>query len=98
MASIQFNNLESVLNAYTNRGVDAWAIFQGSQFMFKGIGLSDLEQILNSLSNGGTNAVYKLKVFEEITDEKNIKNNTPDDGSFNFRLNSDQMAITQSAY
>lgn len=98
MSAIQFNNLQSVLLAFQNRGVDAWALWQGKQFMFKGIGETDLKMILDSLENGATNAIYTLKVFEEIEDEKKIKSNTPDDGSFNFRLNSDRMELTQSAY
>lgn len=96
--SIQFNNREAVLLAFQNRAVEAWAIWQGKQFMFKGIGESELNEILEVLSNGGTNAVYTLKVFEGVEDASAIKSNTPDDGSFNFRLNSPEMALTQSSY
>src|SRR5574337_188524 len=96
--TLQFSNKESVINAYDNRNVEAWAIHQGKQFMFKGIGRDELITILDSISKGGTNAIYTLKVFEDIDDLKAIKNNTPDDGSFNFRLNADEMIVTQSAY
>lgn len=96
--SIQFHNLESTVNAFTNRGVDAFSISQAKQFMFKGVGLDELQNILNALKSGATNAVYTLKVYEGIEDDVNIKSNTPDDGSFNFRLNAPEMALTQSQF
>lgn len=96
--TLQFNSLESVLDAYDNRQVESWAIHQGKQFMFKGQGHDELLTILNSISKGGTNAIYTIKVFEDVDDVKKIKSNTPDDGSFNFRLNSDQMTLTTEQY
>lgn len=96
--SIQFINKEAVIQAYDDRDVKAWAITQGKQFMFKGYGSEDLIPVLEMLENGATNAIYTLRVFEEIQDKKKIKSNTPDDGSFNFRLNSEEMLIRGSQY
>lgn len=87
-SAIQFRGKETVMAAYSNRGVDAWSIWQGKQFMFKGTDQSELENILDSLMRG-SDVIYTLKVYEDITDATKIKSNTPDDGSFNFKLHSD---------
>lgn len=86
MASIQFRGLGQVLTAFENRGVEAWSLWDGKAFMFKGVGQNDLTTILESLDKGGTTAIYTLKVYEDITDAKKIKSSTECDGSFNFRL------------
>lgn len=95
--AIQFRNKATVLKAFENRGVEAWGLFQSKQFLFKGIGIDELETVLNALSEGGTNAIYTLKVYEEVEDPAAIKSNLPDDGSFNFRLDGDNMELTISA-
>lgn len=96
--TIQFKGKDQVLKAYQNRSADGWAIFQARQFMFKGVGSEELESILDMLCNGSTNAIYTLKVFDEIENCKEIKGNTPDDGSFNFKLNSDGQEINNLQY
>lgn len=85
-ASVQFKGLECVVKAFENRGVDTFSIFQAKQFMFKGDGVDELSEILKSLENSGTSAVYTLKIYEKTLSDK-VKNNTSDDGSFNFKLN-----------
>lgn len=88
-SSIQFKGVEKVLEAYDNRQVAAWSLFQGKQMIFKHEGsdmqeaAENLQQCLNMLDSS-TNAIYTLKIYE---DADKIKSNTPDDGSFNFRLN-----------
>jgi len=91
--SVQFNDKLQVEDAYKSRGVDAWSIWCSKQFMFKGVGFDSLENILNTLCDGSTNATYTLKVYEDIENENEIKSNTPDDGSFNFRLNDEKQNI-----
>jgi hypothetical protein len=86
--AVQFKGIETVLKAYENRGVEFWSIWQNKQFMFKGAGDADLREILTMLTNGGTNATYTLRIFEDVKNVNEIKGNTADDGSFNFRLDS----------
>lgn len=101
-SSIQFKGIDGVIEAYENRGVAAWSLWQGKQFMFKYEGHSieegaqQLQATLELLAQS-TNAIYTLKVYEELTGGK-IKSNTPDDGSFNFKINGDEQALTQSQY
>lgn len=94
--TVQFNNKESVLKAYDSRNVEAWSLFQNKQFLFKGLGISELENVLTAISEGGTNAIYTLKVYEGIDNPELIKSKTDDDGSFNFRLNSDNQEMSAS--
>lgn len=94
--SVQFNSLEMVLKAYENRGADFWALYQGKQFLFKGTGLDELQTILNYISEGGTNAVYTLRIYESLNDVSEIKNNTDFDGSFNFKLNEATQIMPQA--
>src|SRR5690242_19337422 len=97
-SSVQFKNRNSVLDAYSDRDVKAWSIWQGKQFMFKGWGLEELEPVIDLLGDGGTNAIYTLRVYEDLEDKKQIKSNSVDDGSFNFRLNDERQEITNGQY
>jgi len=92
-SAVQFRGRDQVLGAFENRDVDAWSMWAGSQFLFKGIGIEKLEKIFDLMEGeqGASNAVYTIKVYEDIADEKKIKSNTQHDGSFNFRLNGEHM-------
>lgn len=102
MASVHFKGIDNVLNAYEARKVPAWSLWQGSQFLFKyeGTDISEganaLNEILDRLAES-SNAIYTLKVYEELTGGK-IKDKTPHDGSFNFKLNLDGQEITTNQY
>ncbi len=101
-SSVQFKGIDGVVNAYENRNVAAWSLWQGKQFMFKYEGGSieeggtQLQSTLELLAES-TNAVYTLKVYEDLPGGK-IKSNTADDGSFNFKINGDEQALTQNQY
>lgn len=102
MASIQFKGVDSVIEAYENREVAPWSIWQGKQFMFKyeGNNVAEGAQQLTAtleLLKESSNAIYTLKVYEDLKGGK-IKSNTADDGSFNFKLNGDEQTITQNQY
>lgn len=96
--TVQFKGKETVLAAYSNRQSGAWSIWQSKQFMFRGYGEDDLSSVLTALEQGGTNAIYTLRIYDEIEDVEKIKSNTPDDGSFNFKLNAETQELTQSQY
>lgn len=91
-SSIQFRGMDQVMAAFINRDAECWSMWAGKQFLFKGFGEDTLQTILTALcENSGSNAIYTIRVYEDITDPKKIKSNTPDDGSFNFRLNEENM-------
>lgn len=85
--SIQFIGVENVLNAFNSRGAEFWSLWQGKQFLFKGVGADDLQTVLDSLINSGTVAIYTLKVYDDVNDLSELKSKTECDGSFNFRIN-----------
>lgn len=84
--SVQFYGMSQVLEAAQNRAVANWAIFQGSQFMFKYEdgdlegSLSMLETVLTSISHA--KGIYRIQFYEDTGIK--IKDKTPHDGSFNF--------------
>lgn len=82
--SVQFYGKDEVLQAFENRRVQLWSIWQGSQYMFKGEGANELDTHLDTLQH--SDATYTLKVYEDIKDLAKLKSNTPNDGSFNFKL------------
>ena len=88
MGSIQFFGKDAVLNAMENRGCASWGIFSGRQFLFKyeGTDMNEsatlLDKILDSISQ--SEAVYTIKFFEG--EKIKVKENSPCDGSFNFKL------------
>lgn len=93
-SSVQFNGVKTVLTAFENYSdADVWAIFCGKDLMFKGEGSSELAQILNALESNGSDAVYRLKVYEGIESAKQIKERTEADGGFSFRLTDEGGAL-----
>jgi hypothetical protein len=96
--SIQFYGRDQVIEAFESRGVQAWSIFQGKELLTKGIGDVAFTEFIEMLSKGSTNAIYTVRVYEDIDDAKQIKSNTPNDGGFNFRLNDENQLITASQY
>lgn len=95
-SSIQFYGKDAVLQAFEHRGVDFWTLWQGRNMMTKGEGGQALSEYLDMIAAGGTNAIYTVRVYEDIDDIKKLKSNTPDDGSFNFRLNDPAQIMTPS--
>lgn len=86
MASVQCRGREMVIEMFQNRNVDAWSIFQGKQYLFKGMGEAELDAVLDMIMRSASNSMYTLRVYEGITNPTDIKEKTPYDGSFNFTL------------
>lgn len=100
MPTVQFRTAADVIAAFGRvKNAGAWSLWDGSRFMFKGSGREELEAFLDLLNeNGASNAVYTLKYYEGPKKLETIKSKTDFDGSFNFRLNSDNMEVTNGAY
>ena len=96
--SCQFVGKEQVLAAFESRNVEAWAVFQGKQFIHKGYGSEDLSAFLDMLKEGGSNATYTVKVFEGLKDESSIKEKTECDGSYNFKINAPNEGVAGTGY
>lgn len=99
--AIQFRGAKTVLKAFENyRDAEVWAIFQGKDLNFKGSGTAELETILSVLEEQGSDGIYKLKVYEDISDPKQVKEKTEADGSFSFRLGEDGLvgSLSRSSY
>jgi hypothetical protein len=97
-ASVQFRGTKTILKAFENFQADAWAIFQAKNLLFKGIGSDLLEEILKSMEPYGSDAIYQLRVYEDIDDAKSIKDRTEADGSFSFKLGEEGSFSGGSSY
>ena len=101
-SSVQFRGKDAVLKAVEYRKIAAWSFWSGRQLLHKyeGSDLSEsvthLDEFLDMIEEG-TNAVYTLKFHEELKGGK-ITDKTPCDGSFNFRLNSDNQELNVGQY
>jgi paraquat-inducible protein B len=99
-ASVHFWGTDSVIRAYKNRDVAPWSMWQGNQFLFKyegddiEAGAASLLKLFNDMSQS-TNALYTLRVYEELPKNGKICRTTPDHGSFNFRLNMELQTLNQ---
>ena len=106
-SSVQFYGIDAVATAYEQNNCPAWGLFAGRQLLckYKGTDIKEgvelLDKFLQQIEH--SNALYTLKVFEP--DEKKgliIKENTPCDGSFNFRLveksEYEERAVQRSGY
>ena len=98
-SAVHFRGLETALHAFQNRKAKGWAVFNNRQFLASDFAASDdlaaasLESFLSMMDQPANVAVYTIKVYEELPKgETKRKSNTPDDGSFNFRFNSEGVA------
>ncbi len=86
--SVQFQNINHVVDAYNMRSVPAFSIYQGKQLLIKYEGEDQDEgsQLLNNFLTmlQDSAAIYTLCVYEEFTGKINDK--TPYHGSWNFRF------------
>lgn len=86
MAGLQFFGKQSVLQAYRSRGIDTWAIFQQKSLNNAGNTEAMLSSFLDMLGQHGAGCLYTLKVYSGIDEPNEITDNTPSNGSFNFKL------------
>jgi hypothetical protein len=90
-SSVQFYGIDKAVKAYEDNNIPSWALFCGKQLLIKysgddiGEGANILSQYLEMIES--SNATYTLKIFEaDGNTPVKIKENTPADGSFNFKL------------
>lgn len=88
--SVQFRSIDDTVEAYKERGVPAWSIWNNKQFLTKyegddiDVGAGMLQSFMEKLISSP--AIYTICVYEDWPDGAKIKDTTPYDGSFNFRL------------
>jgi len=92
VTSVQFRGTANVVKAFENLGVPRWAVFQKNNLneKYEGNDLTEgvetLQQFLSLLERSQTNAIYTLKTYEDLPENKIIKPSTECDRSFNFQL------------
>lgn len=88
-SDVQFRSLDALIQGFNSCEAEAWSLWAGKRLIKKGMGSEDLRKFCTSLN--GSNSAYTLKYYEGIEDLDELKPNTPDDGSFNFRLNDENL-------
>lgn len=95
-SAVHFRGIDAILQAFQNKGIPYFAVSSGKQIIHKNATSEDMDEAAAELENflrmlnQGSNAVYTLKIYEDIP-KAGIKENTPADYSLNFRLNFDTM-------
>lgn len=64
MTGIQIIGKSAVIQRYDALDCNAWALYQGKQFIVGGSGSEELEQWLTSFEASGTTATYMLRVYD----------------------------------
>jgi hypothetical protein len=99
--SVQFYGAKNVIKAFEYKEMPNWALFQDKALLHvcEGEGLEEsgrsLEEFLSMIA-AGNSAIYTLKVYKE--DISDITEKTAANGSFNFRLVSDEDRIAAKEY
>jgi len=96
---IQLRGMQQVMDAYDNLEVKIWAIYSYKNLLIKGEGAAELKSFLDLICRNATEAPYTLKVYEDLTDPKQVKEKTEASGSLNFKLGADDFeAIGSPVY
>lgn len=93
MPAVQFIGRSAVVDAFKNRGLEVWGLFQSRQFITAGEGAEALNDFLLKLEPGGSMAVYTLQVYKNA-DPEEITNKTENNGAVNFKLTDPNLAGT----
>lgn len=93
MASVQFIGKSEVLDAFENRGIEVWGLFEKKTFICGGSSVDELREFLTRLEKSNTTAIYTLKVYRDAQDADALTDKMECNGSFNFKLNSEARAV-----
>jgi hypothetical protein len=104
MSSVQFTGVENIIEAFEANDIPYFAVFAGKSLIFKNptrgeeaiqdtFEASELLRSWLYKLNKGSNAVYTLKLYENIP-AGGITDKTPANFSINFRLNLEGMYMT----
>jgi hypothetical protein len=94
--TVAFRGVNQVVSAYANNDMPAWSIWSGKEMMFAYCtddveeGKNMLRATLKDLFEGGSEAQFSLRVYEDAPTGGKIKSNTPWDRSFSFVLYGDE--------
>lgn len=64
MTGVQLIGRSAVMQRFDALNCEAWALYQGKQFIVGGAGRDDLEQWLESFEESGTTATYMVRMYD----------------------------------
>jgi hypothetical protein len=104
MSSVQFTGIDNIIEAFEANDIPYFGVFAGKSLIFKNptrgeeaiqdtFEASELLRSFLYKLNKGSNAVYTLKLYENLP-SGGITDKTPANFSINFRLNLEGMYLT----
>jgi hypothetical protein len=104
MSSVQFTGIDNIIEAFEANDIPYFGVFAGKSLIFKNptrgeeaiqdtFEASELLRSFLYKLNKGSNAVYTLKLYENLP-AGGITDKTPANFSINFRLNLEGMYLT----
>lgn len=94
-AAVQFYGSQSVIKAFTARGLPTWAIFIQKNLWMPGSGADELKAALNMLPLG-SEAIYTLRCYD--IDDSEVRERTESCGSFNFKMSEESASMGGGSY
>lgn len=64
MTGVQLIGRQAVLTRYEKFQADAWALYQGKQFIVSGVGPEPLAEWLTDFEKSGSTATYTLRIYD----------------------------------
>jgi len=86
MTGVQLIGVDAVLSRFEYFEPDAWALYQGKQFIVGGAGSETLSDWLNSFKATGSTATYTLRVYDSDQAPTCATGNTGYIACLNFKL------------
>lgn len=93
---VQLRGKEQVIDAYNNANVDVWAVYSYKSLLTKGVGAESLGAFLDLICKNATEGIYTLKIYEDLTDAKQVKEKTEASGSLAFKFTPDDFEAVGS--
>lgn len=86
MTGVQLIGKAAVLQRFDAAGCEAWALYQGKQFIVGGIGSEDLTEWLESFEASGTTATYTVRMYDGEEKPTSSTGNTDYVACMTFKL------------
>lgn len=86
MTGVQLIGKDRVLSTFEGLNADAWALYQGKQFIVGGIGYESLDSWLTNFAAAGSTATYLLRVYDSDQQPTSSTGNTDYIACISFKV------------
>ncbi len=86
MTGVQLIGIKAVLSRFEQSDCNAWALYQGKQFIVGGVGADSLREWLSSFDESGSTATYTLRIYDSDNAPTSSTANMDYTACMNFKL------------